>query len=209
MANMTSQTGSTPQDKQDAQNEQNDPSIMARASAGASALTNQQLRKARDRFGEQITSQRERVTGRARTLSRALRGAGEVLEKDDLVAQCLHYAGDKVESVAGYVEELSPENAAEDLREVARDRPALFFGGAFVLGLALGRFARSTAGSLSAGVSGQGGRPRRAERGNSIGSEGSQGRANPGTQVRASGDGPARGATGGTTAGQKQTGARP
>jgi hypothetical protein len=117
---------------------------MARAAAGASTVTNQQLRKARASVDEQISSQRERVTGRVRTLSRALKGAGEMLEEDDLVAQCLHFAGDKVNGVASYVEELEPAKAAEDLRGLARDRPAWFFGGAFALGLALGRFARSS-----------------------------------------------------------------
>jgi hypothetical protein len=113
-------------------------------------LTKQQLRKTRERVDEQIASQRKRVTGRVRTLGRALKGAGDMLEEDELVSSALHFASDNVETVAGYVEELSPEQVAEDLRDVARNRPAWFFGGAFVLGLALGRFARSSAGNLSA-----------------------------------------------------------
>jgi hypothetical protein len=47
------------------------------------------------------------------------------------------------------VDEITTEGAAEDLRGIARERPAWFFGGAFVLGLALGRFARATAGNLA------------------------------------------------------------
>ena len=162
MANMTSQTDEQRRADESSRDDQSDPSTMARVAAGASTLTNQQLRKARASFDEQISSQRERVTGRVRTLGRALKGAGEMLEEDDLVAQCLHYASDKVNGVAGYVEELEPTRAAEDLRDLARDRPALFFGGAFALGLALGRFARSSAevvaGSTSAG------KPRQASR---------------------------------------------
>lgn len=133
------------EDEDDASVQEQAVSAMNRAAAGASALTNQQLRKARARVDDQIAAQRAHVTGRVRTLGRALRGAGEMLEEDDVVAQCLHFASDKVESVAGYVAELNPTDASEDLRSFARERPAWFFGGAFVLGLALGRFARSTA----------------------------------------------------------------
>jgi len=160
MANMTSQpeypqksSASSQQPNQGAEAGQQGASAVERAAAGASALGTQQLRKARERVDEQISSQRERVTGRVRTLSRALRGAGETLEDDDLVSQCLHFASDKVERVAGYVEDLTPDGAADDLRGIARDRPAWFFGGAFVLGLALGRFARATGGAERNSVS--------------------------------------------------------
>jgi hypothetical protein len=99
---------------------------------------------------DQLSVQRDRVTGRVRTLGRALKGASSMLEEDDVVAQCLHFASDKVEGVAGYVDEMTTDGVTDDLRAMARDRPAWFFGGAFLLGLALGRFARSTAGSMAA-----------------------------------------------------------
>lgn len=159
MARMTSHTEDTalgtsrPRDGQpddDSTQDAGDLDAVSRASAGAAALANQQLRRTRERMEEQVEVQRERVTGRVRTLGRALKGASSMLEEDDVVAQCLHFASDKVESVAGYVEGMSTAGAAEDLRAVAKDRPAWFFGGAFVLGLALGRFARSTAGSIAA-----------------------------------------------------------
>jgi hypothetical protein len=154
MGNMTSQPGQAQGDQGSEgpsthESSENDPTAAERAAAGASALTRQQLRHARERMDEQIASQRELVTGRVRSLSRALRGASGMLEDDDVVAQCLDFASAKVESVAGYVSEITPEQAAEDLREIARDRPAWFFGGAFVIGLALGRFARATAGDLA------------------------------------------------------------
>lgn len=103
------------------------------------------IKKTRERVEDQIHVQRDRVTGGVRTLSRALRGAGGMLDEDELVARGLHYASDKAETVAGYVAELTPTRLATDLRDVSHKKPAWFFGGAFLLGLALGRFARSTA----------------------------------------------------------------
>ncbi|HTU57647.1 MAG TPA: hypothetical protein VMF89_04420, partial [Polyangiales bacterium] len=67
----------------------------------------------------------------------------------ELVARGLRYASEKVETVAGYVEALTPKRLANDLRGVSHSQPAWFFGGAFVLGLALGRFARTTSASAS------------------------------------------------------------
>ncbi len=160
MANTTSQTGEPVHERVSPREGEGGPSTLERVAAGASTVTNQQLRKARASVDEEISSQRERVTGRVRTLSRALKGAGEMLEEDDLVAQCLHFASDKVEGVASYVEELEPARAADDLRELARERPAWFFGGAFALGLALGRFARSSAQAVSSSPAGRNPRPR-------------------------------------------------
>lgn len=118
---------------------------LGRAASSAAGLATKQAQRTRDRFEEQLTEQRTRLSGRVRTLGRALHGAGEMLEEDDLAAQALHYASGKIDGVAGYVAELTPSGVAEDLRSVAQTRPIWFFGGAFVLGLALARFARSTA----------------------------------------------------------------
>jgi hypothetical protein len=130
------------------QGEKGPQSTVGRAASTAAGLATKQVEKTRERFEEQIADQRSRISGRVRTLGRALHGAGEMLEEDDLAAQALHYASEKIEGVAGYVEELSPTRVAEDLRSVAHTRPIWFFGGAFALGLALGRFARSTGGSM-------------------------------------------------------------
>lgn len=129
---------------------------VAKATDLAAGLATKQVQKTRERFDNQVTQQRDQITGRVRTLSRALRGAGQMLEDDDVVAQALHYASEKVEGVAGYVGELNPTRAVEDLRGVARRQPLWFFGGAFVLGMALGRFARAT-GEGSEGAAGSGG----------------------------------------------------
>jgi hypothetical protein len=118
----------------------------ARAANLAADVATRQVQKTRERIEDRISDQRAQITGRVRALGRALRGAGEIMEEDELAAHALHYASDKVERVAGYVAEVSPDRVADDLRGVARSRPWWFYGGAFALGLVLGRFARSTEG---------------------------------------------------------------
>jgi hypothetical protein len=156
MANMTTNTESREprnggQQSGGTQSEKGPQSSVGRAASTAAGLATKQVEKTRDRFEEQIADQRSRISGRVRSLGRALHGAGEMLEEDDLAAQALHYASEKIDGVAGYVAELSPTRVAEDLRNVAHTRPIWFFGGAFALGLALGRFARSTGGGVQAG----------------------------------------------------------
>jgi hypothetical protein len=116
----------------------------AKAANLAANVATRQVEKTRERVIDRVAQQREQVSSRVRSLSRALRGAGEMLEEDNIAGNALHYASDKVERVAGYVADLSPDGVAEDLRSVAKANPLWFFGGAFALGLALGRFARST-----------------------------------------------------------------
>ena len=113
------------------------------ANLAANAAT-KTVEKTRERMADRVSQQREQISSRVRSLSRALRGAGEMLQEDDIAGHALHYAGDRVERVASYVSELSPDRVADDLRGVARTNPLWFFGGAFALGLALGRFARSS-----------------------------------------------------------------
>lgn len=127
---------------------QRDPSQLSGSSMVTMAGAG--VKKTRERVEDQIYTQRDRVSGGVRTLSRALRGAGGMLDEDELVARGLHYASDKAETVAGYIAELTPSRIASDLRNVSHSQPAWFFGGSFLLGLALGRFARSTAASETA-----------------------------------------------------------
>lgn len=126
------------------QGSQQPPGPAARAANLAAGAATKQVQKTRERVVDRVSEQRAQISGRVRSLSRALRGAGEMLEENDLAGNALQYASDKVETVAGYVAELSPDRVVEDLRGVARTHPLWFFGGAFVLGLAVGRFARSS-----------------------------------------------------------------
>lgn len=146
MANMTSQVKDGSDDGKKSSGKPEDSiGIVARATEDAAGRANDSMRKTRVRFDEQVSKQRDQLTGKVRTLGRALRGAGEMLEEDNVVAHGLHYTSDKITHVADYIAELNAATVVEDLRDVARRKPLWFFGGAFSLGLLLARFARSTA----------------------------------------------------------------
>lgn len=152
MANTTPQAKDSPDDgkkddgKKDGGKTEGNVGIV-RATGDAAARASDGVRHARARLDEQISKQREQLTGKVRTLGRALRGAGEMLEEDNIVARGLHYTSDKVTHVADYIAELNPTVVVEDMRDIARRQPVWFFGGAFGLGLVLARFAKSTGAS--------------------------------------------------------------
>lgn len=74
------------------------PSALACAAEGAASVATKGARETRARFDQELARQRSQLSGRARTLGRALRGVGEMPEEDDLVTQVLHFASDKVPS---------------------------------------------------------------------------------------------------------------
>lgn len=145
MTNMTTQATDGHDDgKKEGAKAEGNVGIVARATGDAATRANDSVRKTRARFDEQVSKQREQFTSKVRTLGRALRGAGEMLEEDNVVARGLHYTSDKVTNVADYIAELNPTVVIEDMRDIARRQPWWFFGGTFGLGLLLGRFAKST-----------------------------------------------------------------
>ena len=121
--------------------------LSGKLTQGASEATGQaveRIQKTRDRFGDELSRRRSRLTERIRDVRDVLESAGRKLGEDDMVSDGLHYVSRKVDTLASYVESAEPERLAGDLRELARERPAWFFGGSFVLGLALGRFVHAT-----------------------------------------------------------------
>jgi hypothetical protein len=84
------------------------------------------------------TSERIRgVAAHLRELSDSLR------EQDPLVSNLAQRAGQGVEGLARYVGDATPENVIRDTEQLARQKPALFYGGAFLVGLAAARFIKN------------------------------------------------------------------
>jgi vacuolar-type H+-ATPase subunit H len=57
---------------------------------------------------------------------------------------------DQIEGVSSYLDEHGVEDILSDVQNFGRRKPAVFLGGAFMLGLVVGRFLRSSAGRTSA-----------------------------------------------------------
>ncbi len=107
------------------------------------------VQSARDRAESGLSAQRGQVTRRIRRVGDALRVSSDELRLDDeVVADYLEKAGDRVERIAAYVSSASPSDLARDVHRFASERPAWFFGGTFLLGLAAGRFLKSSAGDV-------------------------------------------------------------
>jgi hypothetical protein len=105
---------------------------------------------------DKAQSAKEHTTTRIHGVATQLRGVGDTLRQDDpLVAGLADRASDGVERLARYVGSATPQSFVRDTENIARRQPALFFGGAFLLGLAAGRFLKSSApvGSHSSGSS--------------------------------------------------------
>lgn len=96
----------------------------------------------------QVAVQKERAADQLQDVSRALRRTGEQLREQNQSS-----FGGYAEQAAGQTERLSRflyEKRADQLvgevEDFARNKPAVFMGGAFALGIAAARFIKSSAG---------------------------------------------------------------
>src|SRR5690606_24268315 len=61
------------------------------------------------------------------------------------LALYVEWAGDRLRQLADRIRNQGAEEMAAEAADFARRRPAVFIGGAFIVGLALARFLKSTA----------------------------------------------------------------
>ncbi len=108
------------------------------------------VQEARDKAESGLSQQRGQLTQRIRRVGDALRTTSDELRlEDEVVADYLDQAGDRVERLASYVKSANPSDMVRDVQRFATERPAWFFGGTFLLGLAAGRFLKSSAAQKS------------------------------------------------------------
>ncbi len=106
-----------------------------------------QAENAKDQIRSLAEVGKDRVAEKLDHVARALRGAGENLrneEQDDL-SEYTEAVGDGVERVSRYLREHEAVDLADGMERIARRQPLIFLGGAFVAGLAIGRFFKSSA----------------------------------------------------------------
>jgi len=99
----------------------------------------------RERAQSAMEKQQSQLGERIRDVSGVLRSGSRKLDDDnESVASLLNVASDQVDRFASYVDTASPRSVASDVRNFVQDRPAWIFGGAFLAGLALGRFLKAS-----------------------------------------------------------------
>lgn len=113
-----------------------------------------QVRSAADSGKSQLATQ---ISG----IGRALRGAGDKLREDEQGEKASHYTdmlADRADQVSRFLEEHDASEIYGEVESVARKNPALFLGGCLVVGVAIGRFFKASAGEgegrMPLGVSG-------------------------------------------------------
>ena len=105
----------------------------------------------------QLGSQKHQASQRMVPVQSALRETAHQLRSQGQgpMAQYAEKASDQVERFSGYLRETDVDEIIDEVRGVARRRPALFLGGAAALGFFATRFLKSS--SQEAGSAGDGG----------------------------------------------------
>jgi hypothetical protein len=150
---MSGQTGSMSGQRGDmadrAQDKAGDVADRARQKA------NQLAGKARQQASTQISGQKERATEGLSGISSALHQTSQNLRgsNQDVIADYIDDAAGYVDEFTDYLRQRSVGDLLDEAQRLARREPALFIGGAFVLGLLGARFLKSS--SPSSGYYGQ------------------------------------------------------
>jgi hypothetical protein len=143
----TGQTGSssvqvTEQAKQQGQQ------LAQQARQQASDLAN----RGTEQVKSQLETQKHQAAQRMTPVQMALRETAQQLRKQGQgpVAGYADQASDQVERASGYLRETSVDEITDEVRGFARSRPALFLGGAALLGFLGTRFLKSSSQGASA-----------------------------------------------------------
>lgn len=105
----------------------------------------EKIEETRDQAREGVDRGRQQMADRIRRLGSALRSTSESLKsEDELVAHYAEMASERMDRAAGYMSSADFGTVLHDVENFARRRPAVFFGGAFLIGLAAGRFLKSS-----------------------------------------------------------------
>lgn len=103
----------------------------------------------RSRLGETLHQRTTEAGGQARQAARALRQSGSQMRTQadgngEQIAQAAEWAADRVERLAGYLEQASGERVLRDAEDFARRRPWMVAGAGLIAGLAASRFLKAS-----------------------------------------------------------------
>ena len=95
----------------------------------------------------QLGAQKDRATDGIGSVAQAVRQSTQQLrdQQHETIAQYVEQAADQLERFATRLKQQNVGDLLNEAQDLARRRPALFIGGAFLLGLSLARFIKSSA----------------------------------------------------------------
>jgi hypothetical protein len=124
-------------------------SVAARSHEAAESIKDAAVEKLQSAYAS-AESVKGQAVERVRKLGSAVRKVGEHLRVEDQ-EKLAGYAADasqRIEDLASYIDTGDLGSFVRDTEQFARRSRPLFFGGAFVMGLAAGRFLRSSGASV-------------------------------------------------------------
>ena len=126
---------------------------------GASAATNQAKEKltdaasqAGDKVASRLDTQKDRAAQGLESVAQALRQASDQLRSEPQgppVHEYVASAANRLEHLSGYLRSTDTKDMIRGLERFARQQPALFVGGAFMVGLLSARFLKTSSESNS------------------------------------------------------------
>ncbi|HET9705546.1 MAG TPA: hypothetical protein VFP85_16005 [Vicinamibacterales bacterium] len=127
--------------KSSAQPVGNGPARTGNGSAGNPGLLGGIQQKVTSRVDEQKNRAADGLGG----IANVFRNAGnELRTENETMAQYVDMASDQLRRFADQIRQRGVADMLDDVHMFARRRPALFLGGAFVIGVALARFLKSS-----------------------------------------------------------------
>ncbi len=105
------------------------------------------LDKVRETATGQLASQKDRATDGLGSVAQFVRQSTQQLrdQKQDAIAGYVEQAADQIDQFSRSLRNKDVSELIDDAQQLARKQPALFIGGAFVLGLIGARFLKSSA----------------------------------------------------------------
>jgi hypothetical protein len=112
----------------------------------AQQTAGQVVDQARQQVASRVAGQKDRAAEGLNSVAQALRQTGEQLREQDQqnVTAYIDRAASQVERISTYLQDNDLGQLVDDVERFARRQPALFLGGAFVLGLLGARFLKSS-----------------------------------------------------------------
>lgn len=116
--------------------------VVEQAKQQASAALDQ----ARDQVRTRLSEQKDAAASKLDTVAQALHRTADGLSDEQAgpIGGYAHRAAEQVERLSGYLQEHDLSDITREAEYFARRRPAVFLGGAFLLGLMAARFMKST-----------------------------------------------------------------
>jgi vacuolar-type H+-ATPase subunit H len=113
---------------------------------GIEQKANQATQRAAEQAKSSFDNARTQASEQVGAVARAVESAAETLRQKDQagLSRKIEPLVQKIEQASTYLKDKSPRELKDDVDRFARERPAWFLGGAFLLGVLAARFLKSS-----------------------------------------------------------------